>query len=98
MTTPIFFPDAWEPPLANHLLLSHPQVWEHPFLLFDEGIDTGTFTIQSGGLDLNLIRPQLAQSHLHTPQIDWGSSQEPPVPYDTQATIPVSITVYQKLD
>jgi len=87
-------PGAFNPHFANSLLLSHPQVWEHPVSLVDEGIDGSTLTIRNPGLDVDVPQSQLTQSHLHVPQIDWGSSQEPPRPYNTQATIPMSIVVY----
>jgi len=92
--TLMFLPGAWDPHLANSLLLSHPQVWEHPVSLVDEGIDSSTLMIQNPGLDVDITQFQLTQSHLHLPQIAWGSSQEPPRSYNHQATIPVSIIVY----
>ena len=94
--TPMFLPGAWDRHLANSLLLSHPQVWEHPVSFVDEGIDSGTHMVQNRGLDVGVTRLQPTQSHLHPPQIDWGASQEPPRSYNNQATISVSIAVYPR--
>jgi len=78
----MFLPDAWDRHLANSFLLSHPQFWEHPVSFVDEGIDSSTLTIQNPGLDAGVTQFQLTQSHFHLPQIDWGSSREPPGSYN----------------
>jgi len=90
----MFLPGAWDRHLANSLLLSHPRVWEHPVSFVDEGMDSSTHMIQNHGLDVDVTQFQPTQSHLHLPQIDWGSSQELPRSYNNQATTPVSIIVY----
>ena len=99
MATPIFLPEDWELFLANLLLLGHLQVWDHPVSLFDEGIDSGTSMVQNydNGLDVDVTRSQLAQSHVHLPQINRGSGQEPPLPYNNHAMISVRIIVYLQL-
>ena len=80
--------------LENPLLFGHLQDWEHQVSLFDEGIDSGTLMMQNNGLYMDITQSQLAQSHLHLPQIDWGSNQESPILHTNQATIPVSIITY----
>ena len=99
MATPIYLPEDWDLFLANFSLLDHPQVWEHPVSLFDEGIDSNTSMIQNYdyGPDVDLTQSQLAQSHVHLPQVDRGSGQEPPLPYNNHAMIPVSIIMYLQL-
>jgi hypothetical protein len=92
--TPVFPPGTWDPLLWNPLLFGHPQVWEYPVSSFDERIDGGTFMIQNYGLDVDLTQSPFAQSPLHRPQLDWGSSQERPISYYIQEAIPVSIIVY----
>jgi len=90
--SPNFLPGAWDLLIpSNPLLLGHLQIWEQPVSLFGEGIDSGTFTIQNYGLGVGVTQSQLAPSHLCLPQINWDPSQEPPLPYNNQATIPVSI-------
>ena len=95
MATPISFPNSWDLHPANPLL-GHPQFWG-PVSRFDEGVGSSTPIIKDYELDLDVTQSQGAQSHLHLPQIDWGSNQGPPLPYDNQATIPVSIIVYPQL-
>ena len=97
MATPIYLPEDWDLFFANLLLLGHPQVWEHPVSLFDEGISSGTSTIRNYdyGPDMDATQSQLARSHVHLPQIDRGSIQEP---YNNHAVIPVSIIVYLQPD
>jgi hypothetical protein len=94
VATSIFLPSARDLLLADPLLLSHPQVWEHQVSLFDKGIDSGTFMAQNYGLDVNVTQSQLTQYYLHLPQIDSDCNGEPPLPYNNKATIPVSIIVY----
>jgi len=74
------------------LLLGHTQVCEYPISIFDEGMAKGTFTTQNYGPDLT--QSQLVRSHLHLPQFDWGYHEEPLLPYNNQAIIPVSIIVH----
>ena len=93
VATSTFCPGDWCLLLDNPLF-DHLQDWEHPVSLFDEGIDSGTSTMQNNGLYVDITHSQLAQSHLHLPQIDWGSNQESPLLHDNQATIPVSIITY----
>ena len=90
----MLFPEDWVLLLANPLLLGHPQFWEHPVSVCDEGIDSRTFIIQNYGPQLDATQSQLAQFHPHLPHVDWGSSQGPPLLHTNQATIPVSIIVY----
>ena len=99
MATPNLLPEDWYLCLANPLLLGHPQVWEHSVSLFDEGIDSGTPMIQNYdyGPDVDVPRSQLTRSHVHLPQIDRGSSQEPQPPYNNHAMIPVRIIVLIQL-
>ena len=59
VATSTFFPGDW------CLLLDNPR-------LFDEGIDSGTLMMRDVGLYVDITQSQLAQSHLHLPQIDWG--------------------------
>ena len=94
--TPIFFPEDWDLSLANPLLLSHAQFWDHPVSVFDEGIDSYTFIMQNYGPHVDATQFQLAQfhPHLYLPHIDWGFSQGPPLLHTNQATTPVSIIVY----
>lgn len=96
VVTPISSHDSWSLYLENPLLFGYPQVCEHPVSLFNQGINSGPFIIDNYELDVNVTQSQSAQSRLHRPQIDWGSSQEPPLPYDNQATIPVSTIVYHR--
>jgi len=53
--------------------------------------------MQNYELDVGVTRSQLAQSHLHLPQIDWDRSQKVPFSYDDQVTIPVRIIMYPQL-
>jgi hypothetical protein len=87
-------PGAWDPVLSNPLLFGHPRVWEYPVLIFDERIDGSTFMIQDYGLDVDVTQSSLAQSPLHLPQLDWGSSHARPISYYNQVVIPVSIIMY----
>ena len=94
VVTPMYFPDFWDLHLAKPSLLGHPHLWVHPASHFDEGITSGPFTMHDLEPDANSTQSQLAHSHLPLPQIDWSSNEEPLLPYDNQATIPVSIIVY----
>ena len=96
MATTISLPGDWDLFLGNLSLLAHPQVREHLVSLFDEGIDSGTPMIQTYDhvTEVDVTESQLAQSHVHLPQIDRGSSQEPPLPYNNHA---VSVIVYLQL-
>ncbi len=94
VATSAFLPDDWHLLLTNPLLFGHLQDWQHPVSLFDEGTDSVTLMMQNDGLGMDITQSQPAQSHLHLPQIDWGSNQEPPLPYNIQTTIPVSIITY----
>ena len=96
VATSTICPGDWCLLLDNPLLFDHLQDWEHPVSLFDDGIDSGTLMMQNNGLYMDITQSQLAQSHLHLPQIDWGSNQEPPLASNNQATIPVSIITYPK--
>ena len=78
-----------DPPHAYPLLLGHPQIWEHPVSLFDEGMANGIFSMQDHGLEIDLPQSQLTHSLLHFQQID--SYQALPLPYNNQAPMPVSI-------
>ena len=80
--------------LANPLLLGQQQAQGYPVSLFDGGMDHGTW---NDGLEMKLTQSQLAQSHLHLPQLDWSSNQDPPLPYRNQAPVPVSVIVHPKL-
>ena len=91
-----FFPDDRYLLLDNPLLFGHLQDWEHQVSLFDEGIASRTLMMQNNELYMDITQSQLAQSHLHLPQIDWGSNQESPLLHNNQATIPVSIITYPK--
>ena len=84
-----FCPNDWDPLLANALFLGHPQVWEHPISIFDEGMADGTFSTQN--YEPDLTQSQLAQSHLLLPQFDWVYNQVPLLAYNNQATITVRI-------
>ena len=90
----MFFPEDWNLLLANPLLLGHPQFWEHPVSVFDEGLDNCTFIIQNYGPHVDSTQSQLAQFHPHLPHIDRGSCQGPPFLHSNQAAIPVSTIVY----
>ena len=94
VVTPISVHNSWSLRLATPLFLGLPQVCEHSVSLFDQGIDSSPFTIENNELDRGITQSQLAQSHLHLPHIDWRSNEQPLLPYDDQATIPVSIIVY----
>ena len=94
VATSTFCLDDWHLLLDNPLPFGHPRDWEHPVSLCDEGIDSGTSTMQNDELYVDITQSQLAQSHLHLPQIDWDSNQESPLLHDNQATIPVSIITY----
>jgi len=83
-----FCPNDWDPLLANLLFLGHPQVWEHPISMFDEGMANGTFSTQK--YEPDLTQSQLAQPHLLLPQFDWVYNKVPLLAYNNQATIPVS--------
>jgi len=87
--TSTFFPNDWDPVLANALFLGHPQAWEHPISIFDEGMANGTFTTQN--CEPHLTQSQLAQPHLLLPQFDWVYNKMPLLAYNNQATITVSI-------
>ena len=89
-----FYPDDWNLLFVHPLLLGCLHDWEHPVSLFDEGVDSGTLMNQSEGLYMDNTQPQLAESRFHLPQTDRGCNQEPPLPYDNQATIPVSTIAY----
>ncbi len=92
MATPTSCPNNRYPLRANPLLLGHPQIWEHPVSLFDEGMANGIFAMQDYGLDIGSPQSQLAHSLLHLPQID--SYQALPLPYNNLAPIPVSIVSF----
>ena len=94
VATSTFCLDDWYLLLDNPLLFGHLQDWEHPVSLFDEGIDSGTSTMQNDELYMDITQSQLVQSHLHPPQIDWNSNQESPLLHNNQSTIPVSIFPY----
>jgi len=70
------------------LFRDHPQVWQHLISMVGERIANGAFTIQNDGLDLTQSQP--AHSHPYLPQIEEASNEEPPLPNNNQATIPVS--------
>lgn len=95
----MFLADDWNLLLADPLLLGHPQLWEYLVPPLDERIDSGAPMIQNydQGLDVDVTQSQVAQSHVHLPQIDRGTSQEPPLPYNNHAMILVSVTVYLQL-
>ena len=97
MATTTLYPSAWHLLLAHPLLLDHLPGWEHAVPLFDEGMANGQFGIQDYGLDMDVTESQLAHSHPHLPQIDWGSNQESPLPFHNQVTIPVSIFMHPQL-
>ena len=94
VATSAFCPDDWYLLLDNPLLCGHLQNHEHLVSLFDEGIDSGTLIMQENGLYMGITQSQLAQSHLHPPQIDWGSNQESPLLHNNQGTKPVRIITY----
>ena len=89
MDIPTFCSNCGDPLCAGPLL-RHPQIWEQPVSLSDEGMANGIFVMQDYGLDIDLPQSQLAHSPLHLPRIDWGAYQESPLPYNNQALIPVS--------
>ena len=92
VATSTFCPGDWCLLPDNPLLFDHLQDWEHPVSLFNEGTDSGILMMQNNGLHLDITQSQLAQSHLHLPQIDWDSNQGSPPLHNNQATIPVSIS------